>query len=518
MKYDFEFSWESTYGYAARLVGDHAEPGLVVDLGCGAAPFAEPMSELGFGYHGFEYDAESIELCRSRGRQCDPIDLRDIDDTVRRVREAVGDRRVSVVSALDVIEHLPDPAAVLAGIASLVDELASDGVPPLLVVSIPNVAHRDIGAKLALGRWDVTDVGLLDSTHITLFTHARLAEQMSAAGFVELGRNDVVIADSEQQFPTDHPAIARSTPLHRHLSELRASVDEFAYTYQFVRCYRRSDPPATIDAASTSEPTFASVVVPTLGGPQLARTLSLLIAQDDQDFTVRVAPPVARRAVVDELVESLDPEFRRRVTVVASAEDDRFELLNTGLEAIDGRVAVFLEEGDIVSNDWIREFRSGFEESSGRIVRVWPSSFDLLSHLARNDTPLCALGIPSEAIRSLGLRFHDTGAGFESWSFLASAAPLVGVVDRVDAGTVLHCADQSVGSVVPEQVMSSDDDRHLLLPPGSSSALRRTMVERIALASQLDIAQQRIDAIERSRYWRLTAPLRWLTGLRGPRI
>ena len=24
MKYDFEFSWDSTYGYASRLVGEHA--------------------------------------------------------------------------------------------------------------------------------------------------------------------------------------------------------------------------------------------------------------------------------------------------------------------------------------------------------------------------------------------------------------------------------------------------------------------------------------------------------------
>jgi SAM-dependent methyltransferase len=281
MKYDFGFTWDSTYGYAARLVGAHADVGGVVDLGCGLGTFSQPIVELGFDYQGFEYDPDSVDECRRRGVACEPIDLHDAEHALERVIAVVGDRRVVAVSLLDVVEHLPDPAVVLAGVARLLDALASDGHPPLLVLSIPNVAHADLGAKLALGRWDVTETGLLDATHITLFTHDRLVATTEAAGLVEVGRNDVVFPDTEQRFPPDHPAVAHDTPVNRFLHALRLGADPWGHTYQFVRAYRRG-PGAEMSAHVDPIPHRCTLVVPTVGGVGLSATLASLAAQNER--------------------------------------------------------------------------------------------------------------------------------------------------------------------------------------------------------------------------------------------
>lgn len=71
----------------------------------------------------------------------------------------------------DVLEHMAEPADAL----TLAEELLSeDGV---VVASLPNVRHASALLPLLLhGRWDYTDIGVLDRTHLRFFTR-RSAEQ-----------------------------------------------------------------------------------------------------------------------------------------------------------------------------------------------------------------------------------------------------------------------------------------------------------------------------------------------------
>ena len=80
----------------------------------------------------------------------------------------------------NVIEHVADPVAVLRAAARCLDR---SSVPaPVVVVSVPNVAHADVRLALASGRWTYRDTGILDRTHLHFFTAARLAEAAAAAG------------------------------------------------------------------------------------------------------------------------------------------------------------------------------------------------------------------------------------------------------------------------------------------------------------------------------------------------
>ena len=546
MKYDFAFSWTSTYGFAARLAAQHASRGLVVDLGCGAAAFAQPMTELGFDYVGFEVDDESVELCRSRGIACETIDLTQLESAIERVVDVVGDRSVTVISLLDVIEHLVEPELLVQALAVLVDRLASGGRPtPLLVVSIPNVAHIDLGAKLVSGRWDVTETGLLDKTHVTLFTERRVSEVIGGGGFVEVGRNDVVIARSEQQFPVDHPAIAPVTPTAMFLRALRDGADDYGDTYQFVRCYGRvADAVEPVEESSSDTEPFLTVVVVWAGeGIDLVDVLTCLAAQTNRDIEVLVAVAGASPSAAAAVVELFAEEFVRRVRVIEPGHTA--SATERALDQARGRYVSVVPDDRVLGANWVAEFRTGADEAAGRIVRCGATvqqheressngrrlavseletassdDFDLVEHLRANRTPLGSYAVPRVAIEVIRPGFDGTDPDASSWEFLVRLASRTGVISRpvVTSGcrSLLNPADtEAVGEATRARLVEALDASPLLLPAGSVRRLLLLLDDVDEQQRHSSQVLERIAALERSRYWRVTAPLRWITSRRG---
>jgi SAM-dependent methyltransferase len=82
-----------------------------------------------------------------------------------------------VVVALDVIEHVVDTESLLS---KIVDSLKPEGY---LVTSIPNVAHYSIIRRLLGGKFEYSDSGILDRTHVRFFTPASVDGLFQAAGF-----------------------------------------------------------------------------------------------------------------------------------------------------------------------------------------------------------------------------------------------------------------------------------------------------------------------------------------------
>ena len=76
----------------------------------------------------------------------------------------------------DVLEHLVDPLRVMTALNRM---LARGG---LVVISIPNIAHLWIRLSLLMGRFEYTDRGLLDRTHLRFFTYRSLRSLITDAG------------------------------------------------------------------------------------------------------------------------------------------------------------------------------------------------------------------------------------------------------------------------------------------------------------------------------------------------
>lgn len=143
----------------------------VLDIGCWTGDLGRVLRERGCHVSGLEVDAVAADKARG---VLDEVVVADLNTTKASAHFEPGDFDVVVLA--DVLEHLLDPVGVLADASSL---LAPDGQ---VVVSIPNVTHGSVRLALLQGRWDYTETGLLDATHIKFFSRPGLLALFAGAG------------------------------------------------------------------------------------------------------------------------------------------------------------------------------------------------------------------------------------------------------------------------------------------------------------------------------------------------
>ncbi len=177
---------ETTYvEFNDRALGGHRmllamiPPGRILDIGCSGGYLAERLVGAGSKVTGIELDPAAAE--RARGF-CDEVLVGDAETMELSFAPATFD----AIVCGDLIEHLRDPGALLARLRPL---LKPGG---RLVLTTPNVANWTIRLQLLLGRFRYTDRGILDRTHLRLFTRATLLECLDGAGY-ELERFDFTV-------------------------------------------------------------------------------------------------------------------------------------------------------------------------------------------------------------------------------------------------------------------------------------------------------------------------------------
>ena len=557
--YRFPYTEDGVYGRAVALVGEHGRPdGVHLDLGCGFGAIAESLRDAGRTYLGGDSDREGLDDLAARGFETVPVDLQDVPAAMAAVTEALAGRPVASVTLLDTLEHLTSGPELLAALRELAEPT---GAP--LVVSVPNIAHRDIALKLLLGRFDYTETGLLDRTHLVHHTAGMLAARMLSAGWREVAERDLRLERSDQFFPADLATLAPATTMHQYLWQLRRDVGPHADTNQFVRAYlpgiaREPEPSPGPDGADASP--FLTVVVRTQGKrPETLRdTLLCLLGQTDQDFEVVIAVHRAtpdERAVVDAAVTELPRSLRDRVRVLDVEGGGRARPLNEAFAVARSRYVAVLDDDDLVFAHWVEAFAVAAGSAPGAVLRAicveqpiepaawgaddrpgvrvvgamdlpYPAAFDLIDHMARNHTPFMAYAFPRALVRDLGVRFDETLDICEDWDFELRAALLVGVrsVPSVTAvyrrwamgssSSSLHTADEWRRTEMA--ILAKIDAVPHVMPAGTIAAIR----EAIALARRH--AKAEIEALiernreleehairmERSQSWRMTAPLR----------
>ena len=248
-RYRFGYEPGSLYERLVQLIDRHRQPAgqLVVDLGCGYGAIAEPLRDLGLRYVGVDGDPDAVDDLRRRGFGADSAELGDTSELAATLERLVDGEPLAAVVMADVIEHLTNAEEVLRvvhrQILSAVRHDADAATAPL-VVSIPNVSHIDLAAKLLAGRWDVSPTGLLDATHVGFYTPGRLQQVMTGLGWQELERADWELVHSDQHFPEDLAVLAPGSPLHELLHQARSRFAPGVETNQFVRAYRAVPTPA----------------------------------------------------------------------------------------------------------------------------------------------------------------------------------------------------------------------------------------------------------------------------------
>jgi 2-polyprenyl-3-methyl-5-hydroxy-6-metoxy-1,4-benzoquinol methylase len=162
---------------AHRLVlGEVPDGARVLDVGCATGYLAAELSHRGCTVDGIEFDPVAAQQARAHCHEVVVGDL-EVPSTQAEVQRMLNGARPDVIICADVLAHLRDPWTVLAWLRTL---LAPGGHA---VISVPNIAHWTARRALLRGRFDYTDHGLLDRTHLRFFTRASAAELARRAGF-----------------------------------------------------------------------------------------------------------------------------------------------------------------------------------------------------------------------------------------------------------------------------------------------------------------------------------------------
>lgn len=143
----------------------------VLDVGCNTGYVGRAARErLRVVFDGIEGDAGAAANARETYRSVACVDLASGPPWPG---VAAG---YDAVLALDVLEHLPEPLAALRALAGLLSPAGR------MVLSVPNVAHWTVRLGLLSGRFDYTETGILDRTHLRFFTRRSLFEVCAEAG------------------------------------------------------------------------------------------------------------------------------------------------------------------------------------------------------------------------------------------------------------------------------------------------------------------------------------------------
>lgn len=163
----------STHIIQLRMI---PEGSLVLDAGCHSGAFGALVRERkGCRVIGIDIDAEPLAEAATRLDDAFVVNI-ETSGWAATVREH-GYDRFDVILFGDILEHTRDPLTILKEARSL---LKPDG---RIIVSIPNVAYWRTRFALLAGKFDYTDWGILDKTHLRFYTRATARELIASAGY-----------------------------------------------------------------------------------------------------------------------------------------------------------------------------------------------------------------------------------------------------------------------------------------------------------------------------------------------
>lgn len=105
----------------------------------------------------------------------------------------------------DVLEHLHNPQRTIEYCRSILKENGR------ILASIPNVMHISVMRQLLRGEFRYTDVGLLDKTHIHLFTAKEIARMFGQAGYELEDLSGVIYELTEEERRIEQALLVIST-------------------------------------------------------------------------------------------------------------------------------------------------------------------------------------------------------------------------------------------------------------------------------------------------------------------
>lgn len=163
MRYNHPIDINNLNDSSSVLYSFVKEGSSVLDVGCACGTLAQILyKKKQCHVSGIEYNTENFAICRKLHifENLWQIDL----NQLKKEQLNNFNQYFDAIILGDVLEHLINPEQVL----SLLKDLVKDN--GRVLISLPNIGHASIKSNLLLGRFDYTEQGILDKTHLRFFT------------------------------------------------------------------------------------------------------------------------------------------------------------------------------------------------------------------------------------------------------------------------------------------------------------------------------------------------------------
>lgn len=561
-KYQYEYTEHSSLGHALQILeSSNLGNGLHLDIGCGWGRIADPLSSrTNLHYIGVDAASCGLDELTKRGYEVYKHIFGNKQQDIDFLERVIDGRKLASISILDFLEHLAEPETLLE-----ILYIISLKHKALLIASLPNVTHLDVGLKLFFGRFDYTLTGLLDKTHLSFFTEKRIEELFSQCGWHQVIKKDVHIVESDQHFPVDHVAMLPNAAITEYLTRLRSKVDDTQYIFQFVRGFFPKEKRANLPLPVIDSP-FLTVLIVAQDDKYsyISAALEALSMQVCNDFEVILFGPESLLIEIrTTILTSLSSELRGRVRCIDASSNSRSVLLNRGCQEAKGKY-VSVYSGGTANSAWVLTLKALSNTYAGRLlitrfrnmavvdletmnaddttVNDYDSSL-LLSVLKGSLPPLC-VAFPRSVHCDFGIHFANELENAHEWDYFIQTMSICGV--GVGSGVTVYSnyKEQQIQACIYKQarevILSRLDSSYTLLPPGwlsrigmnisrdedllnilvkanlnndadhniMSSEMQFIYDELCEVKVQLDTASVELESLYKSTSWRITRPLR----------
>lgn len=154
----------------------------ILDVGAGTGSNLRALKQLHPQAHAAAITCSYLEAAHLEklADQTVVADLNQLIDSSDWQRIGLGDESFDLILVSHVLEHLQEPAQVLASISSL---LSSDG---LLLIALPNICHWRTRLEIARGSFQYQESGILDRSHLRFYTYWSARELVESCPSVSL--------------------------------------------------------------------------------------------------------------------------------------------------------------------------------------------------------------------------------------------------------------------------------------------------------------------------------------------
>lgn len=143
----------------------------VLEIGCGSGETGAAAIAAGLcrSYTGVELAPQAAALARTRLTEV-------LEGDVEKMQFPWPDGHFDAVLMSEVLEHLIDPWTVVKRVAAKLKPGA------IVLASSPNVAQLAILKGIIADRWELTETGVMDRTHLRWFTQGSYRQMFEDAG------------------------------------------------------------------------------------------------------------------------------------------------------------------------------------------------------------------------------------------------------------------------------------------------------------------------------------------------